>query len=57
MLTFLQSRKRSDSSLVRFVLQVRAKKPTQCFDVQFFYFTPFLQVFSKNQFGILMMTN
>ena len=57
MLTFLQSRKRSDPSVVCFVLQVRAKKPTQCFDVQFFYFTPFLQVLSKNQFGILVMTD
>ena len=45
MLTFLQSRKRSDPSVVCFVLQVRAKKPTQCFDVQFFYFTPFFASF------------
>ena len=30
-LTFSQSRKRSDPSVMCFALQVRAKKPTQCF--------------------------
>ena len=30
MLTFLRSRKRSDLSIVCFVSQVRAKKPTHC---------------------------
>ena len=31
MLTFLQPCKRSDPSVVCFILQVRVKKPTQCF--------------------------
>ena len=31
MVNFLQSRKRSDPPVVCFVLQFRAKKPTQCF--------------------------